>query len=316
MGRNPNSGILVLKKTVIVTGATGFIGRHTISRLVARGYTVHALTSRSINHTQDCHWHQVDLLDPLATAEIINSLQASHLLHLAWYAVPGKYWSSIENLRWVQASLELVRHFHEAGGERVVVAGSCAEYDWQHGYCSESLTPRQPNSLYGVCKNSLQEILQSYSTVSGLSSTWGRIFMLYGSHEFSGRLVASIIRSLLQGQEANCSHGRQIRDFMYVEDVADAFIALLDSKVAGTINISTGVPITIKEVATQIATIMGRPELLKLGAVAATANDVPLLVGNADRLHNELNWQPQWSIEQGLEQTIQWWRQQELGRKQ
>jgi nucleoside-diphosphate-sugar epimerase len=303
-----------MSKIVLVTGASGFIGRHTISRLIARGFVVHALAHASNKPTDlpDCHWHQVDLLDPIATAAIIQTIRPSHLLHLAWYAVPGKYWSSIENLRWVQASLELVRNFHEAGGQRVVVAGSCAEYDWQHGYCSESLTPRQPNSLYGVCKNSLQEILQSYSSVSGLSSAWGRIFLLYGSHEFPGRLVASIIRSLLQGQEAKCSHGRQIRDFMYVEDVADAFVALLDSEVAGAVNISSGVPIAIKDVATQIAKIIGQPELLKLGAIAAAANDVPLLVGNADRLNHELNWQPQWSLDQGLRHTIQWWQQREL----
>jgi nucleoside-diphosphate-sugar epimerase len=303
-----------MSKIVLVTGASGFIGRHTISRLIARGFVVHAL-ARSNNPPSDllgCHWHQIDLLNPVATAAIIKEIRPSHLLHLAWYAVPGKYWSSIENLRWVQASLELVRYFHEAGGDRVVVAGSCAEYDWQHGYCSESLTPRQPSSLYGVCKNSLQEILQSYSTVSGLSTAWGRIFLLYGSHEFPGRLVASIIRSLLQGQEANCSHGRQIRDLMYVEDVADAFVALLDSEVAGAVNICTGVPIAIKEVATQIANIIGKPELLKLGAIAAATNDVPLLVGNAERLNQELGWQPQWSLEQGLRHTIQWWQQQEL----
>jgi nucleoside-diphosphate-sugar epimerase len=300
-----------MKKTVIVTGATGFIGRHTIARLVARGYTVHALTSKLIGQNQDCHWHQVDLLDPLATAEIINSLQASHLLHLAWYAVPGKYWSSIENLRWVQASLALVQQFHAADGQRVVVAGSCAEYDWRHGYCSELVTPCKPNTLYGTCKNSLQEILQAYSKVSALSLAWGRIFMLYGSHESSTRLVASIINSLLQGQEARCSHGRQIRDFMYVEDVADAFVALLDSDLAGAVNIATGIPIAIKDLAEQIAKIIGRQELLKLGSIPAAPNDVPLLMGNADRLHNELNWQPQWSIDQGLEQTIQWWKQQE-----
>jgi nucleoside-diphosphate-sugar epimerase len=303
-----------MSKIVLVTGASGFIGRHTISRLIARGFVVHALakSENPPSDLPDCYWHQVDLLDPIATTAIIQTLRPSHLLHLAWYAVPGKYWSSIENLRWVQASLALVQQFQIVGGQRVVVAGSCAEYDWQHGYCSELLTPRQPNTLYGTCKNSLQEILQVYSKVSELSLAWGRIFMLYGSHESPTRLVASIINSLLHGQEARCSHGQQIRDFMYVEDVAAAFVALLDSDVTGAVNIATGIPIAIKDLAEQIAKIVGRPELLKLGAISAAPNDVPLLMGNTNRLHHELYWQPQWSIEQGLQKTIQWWQQQEL----
>jgi nucleoside-diphosphate-sugar epimerase len=302
-----------MNKTVLVTGASGFIGRHTIPRLVARGFVVHGLTksNNQLINFPDCHWHQVDLLDTIAAAEIIKTVQPSHLLHLAWYAVPGKYWSSVENLRWVKASLELVRHFHEAGGERVVVAGSCAEYDWQYGYCSEILTPRQPNTLYGTCKNSLQEILQAYGKVSDMSVAWGRIFMLYGSHEPSTRLVASIILSLLSGETAHCSHGKQIRDFMYVEDVARAFVKLLDSDVIGAVNIATGVPIKIKDIAEQIAETIGKPELLKLGTILPPPNDVTLLVGNADRLHHELNWQPQWSIERGLQQTIEWWQQQQ-----
>ena len=103
---------------------------------------------------------------------IISQLKPTHLLHFAWYAIPGKYWTSEQNFLWVQASLELVRQFRENGGDRVVMAGTCAEYDWQYGYCSEYITPKNPSLPYSIFKKSLQEMLNSY--VNRLSNEVGR----------------------------------------------------------------------------------------------------------------------------------------------
>jgi nucleoside-diphosphate-sugar epimerase len=84
----------------------------------------------------------------------------------------------------------------------------------------------------------------------GRSSAWGRIFFLYGPHEHPDRLVASVIRSILAGQPARTSHGRQIRDYLYADDVADAFVAVLDrgaQGVSGPYDIGTGVGTTIAD---------------------------------------------------------------------
>ena len=90
------------------------------------------------------------------------------------------------------ASLALLKAFGEQGGERVVMAGTCAEYDWGQGLCLESVTPRKPSTVYGTCKNALQEILSIYSNQFGLSSAWGRIFFLYG-FKITNNLVYFII---------------------------------------------------------------------------------------------------------------------------
>src|SRR2546423_13493112 len=167
-------------KRVLVTGATGFIGRHVLGPLVERGFDVHAVTHRApLSARSGCRWHVSDLLDTAQIVPLIKAVQPTHLLHLAWYSVPGQYWTALENFAWVQASLELLRRFHEAGGVRVVMAGTCAEYDWAYGYCSERTTPTQPHTLYGTCKLALQAMLDTYARQSGLSSAWGRIFFLY-----------------------------------------------------------------------------------------------------------------------------------------
>ena len=296
-------------KKVLLTGATGFVGRHCLPSLLASGYEVHAVSSKvPPRSTAGQRWHQADLLDTKQVAEVVATVQPTHLLHLAWYAVPGKYWTSTENLRWVQASLSLLQAFALNGGRRVVAAGSCAEYDWDYGYCSEKVTPLRPATLYGVCKNSLRNMLGAFAEQADLSAAWGRIFFLYGPHEYPERLVASVIRSLLQDEPARCTHGNQIRDFLYIQDAADAFVALLESEVTNSVNIASGQPVALKEVINKIARKLNRQELIQLKVIPAPANEPSLLAADVSRLAKEVNWAPKYSLCEGINVTIEWWR--------
>jgi nucleoside-diphosphate-sugar epimerase len=296
-------------KKVLLTGATGFIGRHCIKTLVEKGFEVHATHSKSPpTHQSDIIWHQIDLFDSGQVAKLLSQLQPSHLLHLAWYVVPGKLATSIDNFFWVQSSLELVRRFAENGGQRIVISGSGYEYDWNYGYCSELVTPLVPNTLYGICKNSLCALVEAYCNKMGLSSAWGRVFFLYGPYEHPNRLVPAVIRPLLQGESARCSHGNQIRDYLHVQDVADGLVALLDSEVSGAVNIASGKPIALKEIVNSIAQKLHGEELVLLGAIPSNPNDTPLVVANINRLVNEVGWQQKYSLDRGLEQTIEWWK--------
>ncbi|OIP68720.1 MAG: epimerase [Oscillatoriales cyanobacterium CG2_30_40_61] len=300
-------------KKVLVTGANGFIGRHTLQPLVDQGFEVHAVTSKPINsHTVsvNCTWHIVNLLDLEQIKELVLTVKATHLLHFAWYNIPGKCLTSEENFLWVQASLDLLRHFREQGGERVVMAGSALEYDWNYGYCSEVLTPRNPHTAYGVCKNALQEMLKAYAEITKLSSAWGRVFNVYGPYDHPKRLVSSVILSLLKDEPALCSHGNQLRDYLYVEDVANAFVKLLKSNVVGEINIASGKPVAVKEIVLKIAEKLGKPDLLKLGAILASVDEPPLFAANVSRLSTEMSFIPTYNLDNGLDEAIIWWQKQ------
>jgi nucleoside-diphosphate-sugar epimerase len=297
-------------KKVLLSGATGFIGRQCLAPLLAAGYEVHAVTSRATAQiSPGVHWHYANLLDPHQIADVMTSVRPTHLLHLAWYAAPGTYRTAPENVHWVQASLELLRAFKLHGGQRVVMAGSCAEYDWNYGYCSEQLTPLSPATLYGTCKHALQTMLDGFGRQERLSSAWGRIFYLYGPCEDPRRLVAHVIRSLLRGEPARCSHGNRIGDFLHVEDVARAFIALLESPVTGPVNIASGCPVTIKRVIYEIAHQLDRPDLIHLNAIPAPPDEPRLLVANIGRLTDEVGWSPAYDFQTGLRNTIEWWRE-------
>lgn len=298
-----------MMKRVLLTGGSGFVGRHCLASLLAAGYHVHAVFSkRSVQFDMlpVVQWHQADLLDKLQVETLVAQVKPTHLLHLAWNVHPGKYWTDPENLSWVQASLHLLQNFAVHGGQRAVMAGTCAEYDWSYGYCVEEVTPLKPTTLYGTCKHALQLMMQAYAVQANLSAAWGRIFFLYGPYEYPTRLVASVIRALGAGESARCSHGQQIRDFLYVQDVADAFVALLDSDVTGPVNIASGEPVNLKEVIYKIAAHFNRFDLIELGAIPAI-NDPPLLLASVQRLQNEVKWQPKYNLKDGIKQTVNWW---------
>jgi len=298
-------------KKVILTGASGFIGQHTIPELVKNNYEVHALyNNKKPIEEENVIYHQIDLFDFKEQESLICDIRPTHLLHFAWYAVPGKYWTSLENFRWVQASLKLLELFNKYDGERAVFAGTCAEYDWSYGYCSEGVTPARPSTLYGACKNSLQEMLVHFSKQAGLSSAWGRIFFIYGPYEAESRLIPYVINSMISHMPAECTHGRQIRDFLYVKDVASAFVALLNSDVEGPVNIASGQPLTLQQINYLIADKMKMRDILRFGVVKNQKNEPPLLVADIRRLSNEVGWTPGFSLEKGIDETIEWWMKQ------
>ncbi len=295
---------------ILVTGARGFIGRHCIKQLLQHEHEVHGTTSSSQEPVfKHCTMHKLDLFDLRSIQSVIATVKPSHLLHLAWCTEPPIYWSTVENLQWVQSSLALAKAFAEQGGKRLVATGSCAEYDWnQEGYCLEQTTPLKPDTLYGTCKASLYNILNAYSKEVKLSFAWGRLFCLYGPYEHPRRLAPSVISSLLKHEPALCSTGTQIRDFLYVEDAASALVALVESNFNGPVNIASGQPVEVKEVIMEIAQQLNAEKLVKLGALPARINEPPLLVGNAQLLNNEIGFLPAYDLKSGIAHTINWWK--------
>ena len=299
-------------KRVLVTGASGFIGRHCLPLLVAKGYDVHAVARQPIPLSDRVQWHQVDLLDKASLDRLTTSVGATHLLHLAWYAEHGKYWSSSENLRWVRSGLELFEAFARHGGRRITVAGTCAEYDWRYGCCSEEVTPLVPHSLYGACKHALQMILSRLAPEVDLSAAWARIFLLYGPFEHPDRLVASVTRSLLDGRPVKYLSTGRIRDLLFVEDVASALVAILDSDATGPVNIGSGHPLLLDDVVREIAHQVGPPDLVvpMTDRGSGRADEPLILIPDTTRLRRDLRWTPQYSLRTGLSRTVQWWRDQ------
>ena len=296
-------------KRVLLTGGSGFIGRDCIADLLARGYEVHATTSRAPPASDGAHWHRTDLLNSGETELLLAAVRPDSLLHLAWYAEHGLFWQALENLDWVRASIALLRAFIAHGGHRAVFAGSCAEYDWTDGHCQEDSTPLRPQGLYGVSKHAFRLIAEEAARRAGIGCAWGRIFFLYGPDERPGRLVPSVVRSQLRNERFVCSGGDLRRDYLHVTDVASALVALLDSPLEGAVNIGSGDAVSIRSMVERIVARLEHPELVEYAAKAPASEEFPLVVADTARLAGELCWAPRIDIEHGLDLTVDWWRQ-------
>jgi nucleoside-diphosphate-sugar epimerase len=299
-----------MKRRVLVTGATGFIGRHTLLPLRELGFDIH-VAGRRLLDDPTVSFHATNLFDPADAARVVREAKASHLLHLAWDTEPGRFWNSPINMDWVGASLATVRAFAEAGGTRAVLAGTCAEYRWGADEpLDETRSELAPATLYGVCKDALRRIVSSYAETTSLSFAWGRIFFLYGPDEKPGRLVSDAIRALVGRQPFATTDGNQRRDFMHVEDVARAFALLLASEVQGAVNIATGEALAVRSILRAIANETGGQEMLRLGERPRPANDPPVIAGRAHRLRHEVGFTPRYSMVDGLAQAVKRWREQ------
>lgn len=293
-------------KKVLVTGARGLIGRHCLPLLLKQGFEVHGTSSRTSDfNVPGVQMHLIDLLDKAQIKKVIQAVRPSHLLHLAWVTTPGSLWSSPDNYRWVEASLSLTRYFKEYGGIRAVFSGTCAEYDWNFGICSENETPLNPATVYGKSKKELFQRLQTME----LNWAWGRVFHLYGPYEPQKKLIASVILSLLKGEKALCSHGNQLRDFLHVKDVASAFFTLVNGSFQGALNIASGISVSLKSMCLKVGEKMNAVENIHFGALPPALNDPPILIADVKRIYNELQWKPSLNLDQGLEETIQWWKE-------
>lgn len=290
---------------VLVTGATGLIGRQVIAPLAALGMNVVA-ASRQGRSVPGADRLVLDCLDLPAVSAALTKLRPTHLVHLAWHDGAQDRWTSPANLHWVGASLHLLHAFASAGGKRAVMVGSCAEYDWESAASGplQETSPLRPATLYGAAKAGAGLAAVKGAGALGVSLAWARPFFCYGPGEPEGRLFGDLIRGLAARRSVDCTDGLQRRDFLQTEDLGRAVAAVLASPVEGAINVASGKAEQVRTVIGALAAAMGRVDLVRLGARARPAGDPPVIAADITRLRDEVGFRPSYDLTAGVRATL------------
>jgi len=301
-------------KTILLTGASGFLGTQVLAALRNRGYRVHAIYRHksSALDSAGVTWHATNLLDRNATRALLESVRPDGLIHLAWETKHGLYWRSPANLEWLAASLLLLHDFSRHDGKRAVIAGSSAEYQWGGMEdLNETESPIVPDSLYGTSKNALREVIEKWAAGAGMSWAWARFFNVFGPGEESARLLPRVISTLIDGKSLPFDSGTLVRDFIHVSDAGDALAALFQSEVQGPVNIASGEALSVHDAISMVASHLHANDLVRFNAQPDQVGQPARVVASVGRLRNEVGWQPQVSLAVRLDETCEWWRKAE-----
>ncbi len=287
-------------KRLLITGATGFLGRHCLAAAQALdGVEIHG-TSRQIQSTGGVVWHGVDLRDSAAASGLIDRVRPSHLLHVAWEATPVSYANSLQNHLWLTAGIAMLEAFGRNGGQRFTGVGTSAEYGPTDVPCVEGVTLINPDSIYGQTKAAMAEAAKEVAQKHGFSAAWGRVFLPYGPGDPPQRLLPSVMKSLLAKEGIPLSDGLQKRDFVHAPDVGQQLVRLLLAEASGAFNIGTGVATTVREAVETLAALLGKVDLLEFGAKPRRAGEAIVLVADMARFATLVGIPPYTPLQDGL----------------
>ena len=289
---------------ILLLGASGFIGRNCLLALSKHNCQVHAVSRHAVTSKTDrIVWHKADLVRPVELEEVFAASRPTYVIHAAWDVSGQSYWNAAANLIYASVSGQIFFQAIKYGVKRLVGIGTGCEYGLEHELCEEGISEEKPTGSYAITKKATQLLLQSANSTS-FSTVWVRLFFPYGRFDKPTKLLPYIIRQLTNGEVAELSAGTQVRDLLYASDVAEGLIAVLLSDVEGVVNLASGIPITVAEIATKIGEMMGRPELIRLGVKPLHAMEAPRWVASVRRLNDEVGWRPSISLKQGLAATI------------
>lgn len=270
--------------TVLLTGATGFVGRQILRALTERSARVRLIvregapTRASVPDGVESIITTPDLFGERADwwAEVLRDIDT--VIHAAWYTEPGKYLQSEKNLDCLAGTLQLARGAAKAKVRRLVGIGTCSEYDCSGGKVSVT-TPLRPSTPYAGAKAATFMALSQWLPQQGVEFAWCRLFYLYGEGEDARRLVPHLRARLKAGVAAELTSGNQIRDFLDVREAGQRTVEVALGGESGPVNICSGIPISVRQLAEQIADEYGRRDLLKFGARPDNQFDPPYVVG-------------------------------------
>lgn len=276
-------------KKVVLTGASGLIGKETVEPLKQAGFQVYCLTSKNCN-----------IFNYSDVENFFSTIKPEYLLHFAW-TTGGDYLTNPVNYDYVDASMYMLKVFNKYGGKRAVFAGTCFEYSFKDTPLKEN-DSIAPNTVYAQCKVDLFNKAKDFCEDNKISFGWGRIFFVYGHNEKEGRLTQSVINKLINDEDVTINFGQLIRDYMYTKDIANAFVKFLSSSIQGAINICSGQGISLENFSSIIAKKLNKEKNLIIKQ--EHSNQPPVIIGDNSKLIKLLNYKPAYNLTMAFDEIL------------
>lgn len=288
-------------KKVLVTGAAGLIGRELAKPLLDAGFEVYAITIDNNKPDNGIHWIKGNLFDESSIKTIMEDVKPEYLLNMEWCTV-GDYLKSDINYKFLIAGINLLKYFKDNGGKRAIFAGTCFEYKFKDAPLKEEDTLEVDKTVYTFCKNKLHEIAEYFCKQNNISFGYGRIFYVYGVNEDKTRLTGMVIDKLFHDEEVVIKSGPLFRDYMYTKDIAEAFVAFLNSNVEGVVNICTGKVVSIKDFVLNIARQMNKEKLITFQN--ESSNQPAIIVGDNSRLIKDVKYKNESCMQKNIREIL------------
>ncbi|WP_044557186.1 NAD-dependent epimerase/dehydratase family protein [Halobacteriovorax marinus] len=297
------------KKRTLVIGGSGFIGTHTVNSLLDQDHQV-GVISRSIGIHNNVEYYCGNILDEDFLSQSISDFDPNFVIHLA-----GSKNRSIQiddfksdintnlngtlNIFGCLISLKSL--------EQVIVVGSTEEYgDAESVPFVESMN-ETPISSYSFSKTCTKYLAETFARVYGLPVAYVRPSIAYGPRQNPDMFISSLCTTLLKGERFQMSSGEQRRDFIYIDDLVELFMAIINfnSPVTGTFNAGGGSSVQIKKIAMMIADKLSSESLIDIGHIKTRALESDEHLLDNSKASSLLNWNPTTSLEEGISKTVE-----------
>jgi len=309
---------MINNKKILITGATGFVGSCLAHRLVETGCELH-LTVRAEsnlwrikNILDKVNLHNLDLRNKNNVESVVTSLKPKVIYHCATY---GGYYTQSDAKKILGTNItgivNLLNACAKAGFDCFVNTGSSSEYGIKNGPIKESDT-LEPVSSYGAAKTSSTLFCQSVFRRNQLPIVNLRLFSPYGYYEAARRLIPSVIISCLSGKDVKLSSPDSVRDFVFIEDVVDAYLKVTEiiSKAKGEIfNIGSGRQYSVGEVVSKIIELTGGKIKPEWKTMPNPRIEPAVWIADISKAKDILKWQPEYTLERGLKNTVKWFKE-------
>lgn len=290
---------------VLITGASGFLGRPCLLLLRARGHGVLALSRhpRPTGIDEGVQWHVADLNDADSYEPAIRGFAPESALHLAWEGIPD--YGLTTSLRNTSIGCVLGDVLFKAGCRHLAVSGSCWEYGKVSGLVKETDAPVAPD-VFGAAKASQRLMLDALARAAGATLAWGRVFYPYGPAQKATSLAPALCRAVLAGDKPVLKTPHAVNDFIYVDDAAEALVVLTEAMISGIFNIGSGTGTAVGAMADALLELADHPAVFR-GSTAANCELKGFWADTAAL--KSLGWRTKTPLGEGLRRTLAFFRE-------